>query len=107
MAKIGEETTAPDFALVVVGPDDARAFQEFWRWEGLPFVWLADPSHRVAGRYGQEVKLLQAGRMPALLVVDKAGRVAYTHYGGSMADIPASSEILAVLDELNDTAPSS
>ena len=99
-----QEFVTRDAEIVVVGPDDERAFQEYWRKEDLPFVGLADPSHRVAGRYGQEVKLLRAGRMPALLVVDKAGRVAYTHYGGSMADIPDNREILALLDELNETA---
>jgi len=51
-------------------------------------VGLADPTHTVAKRYGQEVKLLKWGRMPALMVIDKAGQVTYKHYGGSMSDIP-------------------
>ncbi len=87
--------------VVVVGPDDEQAFQNYWRKEGLPFVGLADPTHTVARRYGQEVSLLKLGRMPALLVVDKAGQVRYKHYGGSMSDIPSNQEILAVLDDLN------
>ena len=87
--------------VVVVGPDDERAFQEYWRKENLPYVGLADPTHAVASRYGQEVKLLQMGRMPALMIIDKAGQVRYKHYGGSMSDIPPSREILAVLDRLN------
>ncbi len=96
-----QEFVARDAEIVVVGPDDQRAFQDYWRKEDLPFVGLADPTHTVARRYGQEVKLLRAGRMPALMVVDKAGQVVYTHYGGSMSDIPSNREILAVLDELN------
>jgi peroxiredoxin len=87
--------------IVVVGPDDERAFKEYWRKEDLPFVGLADPNHTVADRYGQEVKLLRLGRMPALMVIDKAGKVRYKHYGSSMADILSTSEILALLDELN------
>jgi peroxiredoxin len=87
--------------IVVVGPDDQRAFQDYWRKEGLPFVGLADPTHTVARRYGQEVRLLKLGRMPALMVIDKAGQVAYKHYGGSMSDIPPNPQILAILDELN------
>ena len=63
---------------------------------------LADPTHTVAKRYGQEVKLLKLGRMPALMVVDKAGQVVHSHYGTSMSDIPTSGAILAVLDELNE-----
>jgi peroxiredoxin Q/BCP len=88
--------------VVVVGPDGQKAFQEYWHKEDLPFVGLADPTHTVARRYGQEVKLLKAGRMPALMVVDKAGQVVYRHYGGSMSDIPSNREVLAVLDELNE-----
>lgn len=95
-----EEFVARDAEIVVVGPDDARAFQEYWRKENLPFVGLAAPTHQVANRYGQEVKLLRFGRMPALMVIDKAGQVRHTHYGGAMSDIPPSGEILAVLDQL-------
>jgi len=87
--------------VVVVGPDGEKAFQNYWQKEGLPFVGLADPTHTVAQRYGQEVKLLRLGRMPALMVIDKAGQVRYAHYGGSMSDIPPNAEILGVVDELN------
>jgi peroxiredoxin len=96
-----QEFVARDAEIVVVGPDNERAFQDYWHKEDLPFVGLADPTHTVARRYGQEVKLLKMGRMPALMVVDKAGQVIYTHYGGSMSDIPPNREILAMLDDLN------
>jgi peroxiredoxin len=96
-----QEFVARDAEIVVVGPDDEQAFKDYWQKEDLPFVGLADPTHSVANRYGQEVKLLRLGRMPALMVIDKAGKVRYKHYGGSMADIPSTSEILALLDELN------
>jgi len=89
-----------DAEIVVIGPDSEQAFKDYWQKERIPFVGLADPTHTVAKRYGQEVKLLKLGRMPALMVVDKAGQVIYAHYGGSMSDIPPNSEILAVLDEL-------
>jgi peroxiredoxin len=90
-----------DAEIVVVGPDDRRAFRDYWRKEDLPFVGLADPTHAVARRYGQEVKLLKLGRMPALMVVDKGGQVVYTHYGRSMSDIPPNAQILSILDRLN------
>ncbi len=67
----------------------------------LPFVGLPDPDHTVANRYGQEVKLLKMGRMPAMMVIDKMGEIIYVHYADSMKDIPANSEVLAVLDERN------
>ena len=95
------EFVGRDAEIVVVGPDDEQAFQDYWLKEDLPFPGLADPTHTVARRYGQEVNLLKFGRMPALMVVDKAGQVVYAHYGGSMSDIPPNREILDALDELN------
>ncbi len=95
------EFVARGAEIVVVGPDSERAFKEYWQKEALPFVGLADPSHTVAKRYGQEIKLLRFGRMPALMVIDKAGQVRYRHYGDSMSDIPPNPDILGVLDELN------
>jgi len=95
------EFVARNAEVVVVGPDSEDAFKEYWRKEKLPFVGLADPTHAVAKRYGQEVKLLKYGRLPAMMVIDKQGMVRYQHYGESMQDIPKSGEILAILDQLN------
>ncbi len=96
-----EEFVAREAEVVVVGPDSASAFKEFWQREEIPFVGLADPDHVVARRYGQEVKLLKFGRMPAMMVIDKAGQVRYKHYGDAMSDIPPNPQILAILDGLN------
>jgi peroxiredoxin Q/BCP len=96
-----QEFVSRDAKVVVVGPDSESAFRDFWQKEDMPVIGLADPSHTVARRYGQEVKLLKLGRMPALMVIDKAGLVRYKHYGDAMSDIPPSSEILAILDALN------
>jgi peroxiredoxin Q/BCP len=95
-----QEFVARDAEVVIVGPDSESAFQDYWKKEALPFIGLADPSHAVAKRFGQQVKLLKMGRMPAMMVIDRAGRVRYKHYGGSMSDIAPNREILAVLDEL-------
>lgn len=101
-----DQFVAREAEVVAIGPDSEKTFQDYWQKEGLPFVGLADPSHSVARRYGQEVKLLKLGRMPALMVVDKAGQVVHAHYGGSMQDIPPNGEILDVLDGLNGSAGS-
>jgi peroxiredoxin Q/BCP len=90
--------------VVVVGPDDARAFKDYWQRESLPYVGLADPAHAVARQYGQQVNLLKMGRLPALMVIDKAGLVRYKHHGDSMSDIPPTREILAVLEKLKQEA---
>jgi peroxiredoxin Q/BCP len=95
------EFVARQAEVVVVGPDGESALRDYWRKENLPFVGLPDPNHTVAKRYGQQVNLLKAGRLPALMVIDKQGMVRYQHYGTSMQDIPSSGEILAILDGLN------
>jgi peroxiredoxin len=87
--------------IVVVGPEKTEAFRKYWEREKLPFVGLADPDHRVARLYGQQVRLLKLGRMPALVVVDKHGCVHYEHKGNAMHDIPPNAHILARLDDLN------
>ena len=95
------EFMAREAEVVVVGPEEKEAFTRYWHKEALPYVGLPDPEHRVADLYGQQVKLLKLGRMPALIVIDKAGQIRYRHYGDSMRDIPANDEILALLDQLN------
>jgi peroxiredoxin len=87
--------------IIVVGPEDARAFAELWQREGMPFIGLPDPQASVLRLYGQEVNLLKLGRMPAQVLIDKAGIARYAHYGESMSDIPANQEILTLIDELN------
>jgi peroxiredoxin len=95
------EFAARDAEILIVGPDGPRAFQRYWKTESMPFVGLADPKHTVADVYNQEVNLLKLGRMPALLVVDKAGQIRYSHYGNSMSDIPPNADILLVLDSFS------
>jgi peroxiredoxin len=95
-----DEFIARDAEIVVVGPEEKDAFALYWREEDLPFVGLSDPAHTVLKRYGQEVNLFKLGRMPAQVVVDKAGKARYVHYGHSMSDIPSNEEILDLLDDL-------
>lgn len=90
-----------DTEIVVVGPEDRSAFASFWTKEQFPFVGLPDPDHVVADRYGQEVKLLKMGRMPAIMVIDKQGQVLDSHYADNMRDYPANSDLLALLDTAN------
>ena len=87
--------------VIAVGPEDTPAFADFWRREKMPFTGIPDPRHTIAKLYSQKVNLFKMGRMPALVVVDKEGRMRYRHYGDSMSDIPSDEEILSFLDDLN------
>ena len=64
---------AYDIEVVVVGPEDANAFTDYFGKESLPFVGLPDPKASVLKLYGQEVNLFKLGRMPAQVLIDKAG----------------------------------
>lgn len=90
---------AQDAEIIVVGPEDAAAFADYWRVHELPFIGLPDPKHTVLKLYGQEVKLFKLGRMPAQVLIDKTGTVRTVHYGHSMSDIPENEELLALLAE--------
>lgn len=87
--------------IIVVGPEDENTFKEYWLGEKMPFPGVADPQHVIAGKYGQEVKILRAGRMPALFIIDKTGLVRFKHYGRSMSDIPRNEDIIGLLDNIN------
>jgi peroxiredoxin len=95
---------ARDVEVIVVGPEDAPAFADYWQRESLPFVGLPDPTHSVLKLYGQEVKLFRLGRMPAQVLIDKAGVARFVHYGHEMSDIPENAEVLALADEVNTSA---
>ena len=84
-------------AIVVIGPEDADAFREYWSREQLPFIGLPDPDHRVLDLYGQEVSVFKLGRMPAQVLIDRNGVLRLVHHGHSMADIPANDEIFTLL----------
>lgn len=90
-----------DTAVVVLGPEKPDKFRAYWQENDLPFTGVPDPKHTVLKRYGQEIKLFKLGRMPAQLIVDKAGIVRYVHYGHSMRDIPPNEELLDLLQQIN------
>lgn len=89
--------------VIVVGPEDAKAFAAYWQQHDLPFVGLPDPKASVLKLYGQEVNLFKLGRMPAQVIVEQVGVARFVHYGHSMSDIPPNEEVLALLDQLNVT----
>ena len=92
---------AKDAEVVVIGPENAAAFQKYWGENKMPFVGLPDPNHSVLKLYGQQVNLFKLGRMPAQMIIDKSGTLRYIHYGHSMQDIPENAELLELLDQIN------
>jgi peroxiredoxin Q/BCP len=87
--------------VLVIGPEDASAFKDYWCKHDLPFIGLSDPKASVLKLYGQEVNLFKLGRMPAQVIVDKTGVARFVHYGHSMSDIPENAELLSLVDQIN------
>jgi peroxiredoxin Q/BCP len=95
-----EKFQALETEVIAVGPEDADNFRLYWKSHNLPFIGLPDPTKSVLKRYGQEVNLFRLGRMPAQVIIDKAGVAHYVHYGHSMSDIPKNEELLEILETL-------
>lgn len=60
-----------------------------------------DQTKKVVNLLKQEKKLAKAGRMPALLIVDKQGIIQYAYYGDSMKDIPKNEVVFEILEKIN------
>lgn len=97
---------ARNVAVIAVGPESIGKFKEYWQENDLPFIGLADPEQTAARRYEQEINLFKLGRMPAQIIIDKAGIVVYAHYSNSMSDIPENDEILKIIDQISGEAGS-
>ena len=87
--------------IIAVGPEVQKTLADYWHIEKLPFIGLPDPKHTIANLYKQERKLLKFGRMPALIMVDKQGRIGYSYYANSTSNIPSNDAIISLLDDIN------
>ena len=93
-----EKFTHKKIVILVIGPESASSFADYFEKNDLPFIGLPDPEHSVLKLYGQKVNIFKLGRMPAQLIIDPEGMVRFIHYGHSMADIPSNEEILELID---------
>ena len=96
-----EKFKSENTTILVVGPENSKAFAKYWDENNLPFIGLPDPKHSVLKLYGQEIKLFKFGRMPAMVIIDLQGIVRFVHYGHSMSDIPENKDVLETLQALN------
>ncbi len=87
--------------IIAIGPEGSKSFADWWHKNNMPFIGISDPSHEIANLYGQRVRWLKGGRLPALMVIDKDGRIRLKHYADSPGDIPSDESVLALLDDLN------
>jgi peroxiredoxin Q/BCP len=96
-----QQFVARNAEIITIGPEDAKSFTGWWHEHQMPFTGIPDPTHDIAKLFSQESKIFKGGRMPALSVIDIAGKIRFMHYGDSMSDIPPDEEVLTLLDNLN------
>ena len=89
--------------VITVGPEDTVAFTKWWHEHQMPFVGIPDPKHDIAKLYSQQFKLFKGGRLPALSVIDREGKIRLMHYADLPSDIPPDEQILSLLAEINKT----
>jgi len=87
-----------DIEIIVVGPEEHEDFARYWDKQEMPFIGIPDPDHSIAKLYGQEVRILKLGRMPAQFLIDTSGTLLLAHYGKSMADIPGINTVIETLN---------
>ena len=96
------------WGISVDGHEDSKGFIEKIVNEGgarLTFPLLSDPQHRVIDDYGlPDPRYLKQKRegipYPAVYVIDKSGRVAWSRIDKDFRQRPTNSEIRAALDAL-------
>jgi peroxiredoxin len=87
--------------VIAVGPESAKEFTDWWHEHQMPFIGIPDPKHDVGKLYNQQFKLLRGGRLPALSVIDREGKIRLMHYADLPSDIPSNEDVLALLDKVN------
>lgn len=80
---------------------NSKLFIDYWYKNEMPFFGIPDPEHKLANLYRQRADIFKLGRMPALFVIAKEGRIRYRHYGNSMSAIPENKDLLSLLDDFN------
>jgi len=87
--------------VIAIGPEEEQVFRYHWKRGEYPFVGIADPDHKIADLYNQQVNILRMGRMPAQVIIDKNGYIRYKHHGDSMRDILDNKFVLNLFDKIN------
>ncbi|WP_051374599.1 peroxiredoxin family protein [Desulfosarcina sp. BuS5] len=89
---------AKNASVVVITPHDAEKTLKYFSKNNLPFYGIPDPDHKIANLYKQQWKLTKLGLMPALFIINRAGKIVFSYYSKNMKDIPANDLIIGQLE---------
>ena len=85
--------------ILVMVPNGPFMIKRYLATNPTPYPILTDKGASVARQYFQ-VKQFFAFGTPTVIIVDRSGKIAYTHYAGSLIDEPGNEEPLAVLAKI-------
>ncbi len=91
--------------ILIIDPDRPEQIREYFEREALPFPGFADADNYVASLFHQKVDVYRKGRLPAVVLLDREGRIRYHYNGTSAPDIPTVKTLLAELDRINQDSP--
>lgn len=89
--------------VVVLVPNGPRMIHKYRSEHNIPYLILSDKGSIVAGQYMQIKRFFKIGT-PTVILVNREGRVIYTHYAKSVIEEPDINEPLKILATLKDQA---
>jgi peroxiredoxin len=94
-----EKFSARNTKILVMVPNGPFMIKRFLKRNPMPYTILTDKGSRVAKTYDQEQKFFSLGT-PTVILVERGGKIAYTHYANSMIAEPNNQEPLGLLAEM-------
>lgn len=85
--------------IMVMVPNGRFMINRYRNNNSTPYILLTDKGSKVAKQYFQIKRFLSIGT-PTVFVVDREGKIAYTHYADSLVEEPGNDEPLTVLTKL-------
>lgn len=86
--------------ILVMVPNGPKMIGKHIYQSNTPYRILYDKRSRVAAQYFQEKKFFALGN-PTVFLVNREGRIIYTHYANSLLEEPDNNLPLEILQELN------
>ena len=86
--------------ILVLVPNGSFMIKRYLTKHPMPYTILSDKGSRVAQAYFQDQKLFSLGT-PTVILVERGGKIVYTHYAGSYIEEPDNAEPLKVLAGLD------
>lgn len=93
-----EKFASQNTEIIVIVPNGPFLIRHYHNSTPVPYLILSDKGSAVAKQYFQVRKFLIIGS-PMVFLVQKGGKIVYTHYANSVIEEPDNKEPLAILEK--------